>query len=204
MRLADRGYDAGWIRTLVNAQGAFNIPPQRNRREPICFSPPLYRARNCIERFFNKIKHGRRIDTTTGARRRSWLLDLIAIEVEIRKVAPTCVCTLTICGLFFPSLPAQPHPPLRTCRHLPAFDRHGPAGRTGASGGLYEARPRPGSLRLSRPRAPRVSDLCPRAQRHSTFPEILIHSNARYCVARCEDQAGRTRLNHFLQGEDDA
>jgi transposase len=111
MRLADRGYDAGWIRTLVNAQGAFNIPPQRNRREPICFSPPLYRARNCIERFFNKIKHGRRIDTTTGARRRSWLLDLIAIEVEIRKVAPTCVCTLTICGLFFPSLPAQPHPP---------------------------------------------------------------------------------------------
>jgi transposase len=65
MRLADRGYDAGWIRTLVNAQGAFNIPPKRNR----LLSPHLYRARNCIERFFNQIQRCRRIDTTTGAGR---------------------------------------------------------------------------------------------------------------------------------------
>jgi transposase len=62
--LADRAYDAGWIRILVNEQGAWaNIPPKRNRREPICFSPYLYRARNCIERFFSKIKHCRRIAT---------------------------------------------------------------------------------------------------------------------------------------------
>jgi hypothetical protein len=46
MRLADRGYDAGWIRTLGNEQGTFNLPPKRNRREPICFSPHRYRARN--------------------------------------------------------------------------------------------------------------------------------------------------------------
>ena len=53
MLLADRGYDAGWIRSLVNEQGAWaNIPPKRNRRDPICFSPHLYRARNRIERFF--------------------------------------------------------------------------------------------------------------------------------------------------------
>ena len=39
--LADRGYDADWIRALVNQQGAWaNIPPKRNRKEPICFSPP--------------------------------------------------------------------------------------------------------------------------------------------------------------------
>lgn len=64
MLLADRAYDAGWIRTLVNEQGAWaNIPPKRDRRDPICFSPHLYRARNCIERFFNKIKHCRRIAT---------------------------------------------------------------------------------------------------------------------------------------------
>jgi transposase len=30
---------------------------KRNRKDPICFSPYLYRARNLIERFFNKIKH---------------------------------------------------------------------------------------------------------------------------------------------------
>jgi transposase len=64
MILADRGYDADWIRVLVNEQGAWaNIPPKRNRKEPICFSRHLYRARNRIERFFNKIKQCRRIAT---------------------------------------------------------------------------------------------------------------------------------------------
>ncbi len=28
-----------------------NIPPKRNRKEPICFGPYLYRARNLVERF---------------------------------------------------------------------------------------------------------------------------------------------------------
>jgi transposase len=47
MLLADRGYDADWIRELARQQGAWaNIPPKRNRRDPICFSPYLYRARN--------------------------------------------------------------------------------------------------------------------------------------------------------------
>lgn len=64
MVLADRGYDADWIRALVNEQGAWaNIPPKRNRKDPICFSPHLYRARNLVERFFNKVKHCRRVAT---------------------------------------------------------------------------------------------------------------------------------------------
>ena len=64
MVLADRGYEANWIRALVNQQGAWaNIPPKRNRKDPICFSPYLYRARNLVERFFNKIKQCRRIAT---------------------------------------------------------------------------------------------------------------------------------------------
>jgi len=46
-----------WIRELARQQGAWaNIPPKRNRKDPICFSPYLYRARNLVERFFNKIK----------------------------------------------------------------------------------------------------------------------------------------------------
>ena len=45
-------------------QGAWaNIPPKVNRKDPICFSPHLYRARNLVERFFNKIKQCRRIAT---------------------------------------------------------------------------------------------------------------------------------------------
>ena len=57
MLLADRGYDADWIRAFAGEQGAWaNIPPKRNRKDPICFSPNLYRARNLVERFFNRIK----------------------------------------------------------------------------------------------------------------------------------------------------
>jgi transposase len=64
MLLADRGYDADWIRALAICQGAWaNIPPKCNRKDPICFSPFLYRARNLVERFFNKIKNCRRVAT---------------------------------------------------------------------------------------------------------------------------------------------
>jgi transposase len=45
MLLADRGYDADWIRELAMKKGAWaNIPPKSNRSDPICFSPYLYRA----------------------------------------------------------------------------------------------------------------------------------------------------------------
>jgi transposase len=64
MLLADRGYDADWIRELAMKKGAWtNIPPKSNRSYPICFSPYLYRARNQVERFFNRIKQCRRIAT---------------------------------------------------------------------------------------------------------------------------------------------
>jgi transposase len=61
---ADRGYDAHWIRELAMKKGAWaNIPPKSNRSDPICFSPYLYRARNRVERFFNRIKQCRRVAT---------------------------------------------------------------------------------------------------------------------------------------------
>jgi transposase len=64
MLLADHGFDADWIRTFVSEHGAWaNIPPRRNRKDSICFSPHLYRARNLVERFFNKIKQCRRVAT---------------------------------------------------------------------------------------------------------------------------------------------
>ena len=62
--LADRANDADWIRAFATERGAWsNVPPRCNRREPICFSPYLYRARNLVERVFNKIKQCRRIAT---------------------------------------------------------------------------------------------------------------------------------------------
>jgi transposase len=64
MLLPDRGYDADWIRAFVTERGAWaNVPPRCNRKEPVCFSPHLYLARNLVERFFNKIKQYRRVAT---------------------------------------------------------------------------------------------------------------------------------------------
>jgi transposase len=64
MLVADRAYDFDALREFVRQRGAWaNIPPKRNRKDPICFSPYLYRGRNRVERFFNRIKHCRRIAT---------------------------------------------------------------------------------------------------------------------------------------------
>jgi transposase len=42
MLLADRGYDADWIRAFAAAKGASaNIPSKSNRNDPICFGPYL-------------------------------------------------------------------------------------------------------------------------------------------------------------------
>jgi transposase len=62
MVLADKAYDATEIRRFVSSrEGWANIPARRNRRDPICFSPYLYRHRNQVERFFNRINHCRRV-----------------------------------------------------------------------------------------------------------------------------------------------
>ena len=62
--LGDKAYDADWIREHIEDQEAVPIIPDRsNRNESHAFSSTLYRLRNLVERFFNKIKHFRRIAT---------------------------------------------------------------------------------------------------------------------------------------------
>jgi hypothetical protein len=47
MLLADRGYDADWIRELATKNGVWaNIAPKSNCTNPICFSPYLCRDRS--------------------------------------------------------------------------------------------------------------------------------------------------------------
>lgn len=90
--LADRAYDADAIRKLVNEQDAFaNIPPKRNRKAPICFSPFLYKARNRIERFFNKMKHFRRIATRYDKLAANYLaaLKLASVRLWLRAYEST-------------------------------------------------------------------------------------------------------------------
>jgi transposase len=87
MLLADRGYDADWIREFVGQRGAWaNIPPKRNRKDPVCFSPYLYRARNLVERFFNRLKQCRRVATRYDKLAANYLafIKLAAIRIWLR------------------------------------------------------------------------------------------------------------------------
>ena len=62
--LADKAYDAEWIRAMIEAQDAVPIIPDRSTATtPHAFSRVLYRMRNRVERFFNKLKQFRRIAT---------------------------------------------------------------------------------------------------------------------------------------------
>lgn len=62
--VADKGYDANALVTSVEAAGAQAIiPPRSNRIKPRQYDRGAYRERNLIERFFNRIKHFRRIAT---------------------------------------------------------------------------------------------------------------------------------------------
>ena len=91
MLLADKGYDANSLRQAVQERGAWaNIPPKANRKDPICFSPYLYRARNHVERFFNKIKHFRHIATRYAKTAENFLaaLKLVAVRSPSQANSP--------------------------------------------------------------------------------------------------------------------
>jgi len=62
--IADRAYDSDDLRQTMTARGAWaNIKPLARRLDKPAFSPFLYRYRNLVERFFNKLKHFRAIAT---------------------------------------------------------------------------------------------------------------------------------------------
>jgi transposase len=92
MLLADRGYNADWIRAFAGEHGAWaNIPPKRNRKDPIWFSPYLYRARNLVERFFNRIKQCRRVAPRYDKLAANYLafIKLAAIRIWLRAYEST-------------------------------------------------------------------------------------------------------------------
>jgi transposase len=62
--LADRAYDCEALRQTLTARGAWaNVKPMPHRRNVPAFSAFLYRYRNLVERFFNKLKHFRAVAT---------------------------------------------------------------------------------------------------------------------------------------------
>ena len=85
--LADRAYDSDALRRSLNERGAWaNIKPMPGRRNVPAFSPYLYRYRNLVERFFNKIKHYRAVATRYDKRDDNFLagVKLASIRVWLR------------------------------------------------------------------------------------------------------------------------
>src|SRR3954464_14774854 len=81
--------EAGSLLPLREAFGP-TIPPRCNRNDPVCFSPHLYRARNLVERFFNKIKQCRRGATRYDQLAANYLafIQLASIRLWLRIMSP--------------------------------------------------------------------------------------------------------------------
>jgi transposase len=69
--LADKGYDSNAIREAAANKNVWaNIPSRPNRKQRFAFSDWLYRQRNLVERFFNRIStSGASPPATTSALR---------------------------------------------------------------------------------------------------------------------------------------
>jgi putative transposase len=62
--LADKGYDANHLVEKIEKRGTqVVIPPKRDRKIQRVYDTGLYKERNQIERFFNKLKQFRRVAT---------------------------------------------------------------------------------------------------------------------------------------------
>ena len=62
--LADKAYDTDRLCEAITQSGAeVVIPPKRNRKVQRAYDAFLYKERNRIERFFNKLKQFRRVAT---------------------------------------------------------------------------------------------------------------------------------------------
>jgi putative transposase len=63
--IADKGYDANHLidKLVGEMRVTVVIPPKRNRKDQRPYDADLYKERNIIERFFNKLKQFRRVAT---------------------------------------------------------------------------------------------------------------------------------------------
>ncbi len=82
--LADRAYDSNALRDWLKERGAWgNIRAMPNRLKPPAFSKWLYRQRNAVERFFNKLKHFRAVATRYDKRDDNYLASIKLASLRI-------------------------------------------------------------------------------------------------------------------------
>lgn len=72
--VADKGYDSNDFVEAIEASGATAvIPPRSNRKTLRDYDKDIYKERNLVERFFQKIKNFRRIATRYERLSRNYL-----------------------------------------------------------------------------------------------------------------------------------
>ena len=80
--LADRGYDSNNFRqSLITNDIQAVIPAKKNRIMSIHHDRHIYKERNIVERFFNRIKHFRRIATRYDKTARMFMGSLVMIGI---------------------------------------------------------------------------------------------------------------------------
>ena len=82
--LADRAYDSDALRADLAARGAVaNIKPMPNRKNIPAFDRELYKLRNRVERFLNKLKQFRAVATRYDKTDDNFLASLHLASIRI-------------------------------------------------------------------------------------------------------------------------
>ena len=82
--VADRGYDGDAVLDLIRQAGArAHIPSLRRRLVRRSVDPAIYRKRNLVERFFNKLKHFRRVATRFDKLARNYLAAVLLASTRL-------------------------------------------------------------------------------------------------------------------------
>jgi transposase len=72
--IADKGYDSDALVGSIESRGSVAvIPPKKNRIAPRSYDKHLYKVRNLVERFMNRIKQFRRVATRYEKTARNFL-----------------------------------------------------------------------------------------------------------------------------------
>ena len=82
--IADKGYDSdSFVMSVQNASAQPVIPPRSNRKKMREYDHELYKERNLVERYFQKLKHYRRIATRYERLGRNYFSMLLLVSTVI-------------------------------------------------------------------------------------------------------------------------
>ena len=85
--IGDKGFDSQTLVTFIESRGGEAvIPSRKNSTQPRAYDRERYKDRNLVERFWNKVKHYRRVATRYEKTARNFLafIHVASIMVLLR------------------------------------------------------------------------------------------------------------------------